>query len=332
MKRILTALLSAALCVPSSAGAADDIRVIADGGELSFEAAPRIVEGRTLVPMRAVFEALGADVFWDGISRAATGTKGSAAVTVMIDSPELIKNGERITLDVSTALIDGYTFVPLRAVAEAFGCEVSWDGAARIVSIETEPSQVSKIPPYSGEPYAALNGNEPYFEPEELTEEPFEIYSELDALGRCGEAYANICRELMPAEERGSIGSVKPAGWHTVKYDFIEGKYLYNRCHLIGFQLAGENANKRNLITGTRYLNAAGMLPFENLVADYVKETDNHVLYRVTPIYDGDNLIANGVRIEARSVEDDGIRFNVFCYNVQPGVIIDYRTGESRAE
>ncbi|MBO5461599.1 MAG: DNA/RNA non-specific endonuclease, partial [Ruminococcus sp.] len=150
-------------------------------------------------------------------------------------------------------------------------------------------------------------------------------------LGRCGEAYANICQELMPTEERGNISSVKPSGWVNAEYDFIDGKYLYNRCHLIGFQLAGENANECNLITGTRYFNVEGMLPFENMIADYVKETENHVLYRVTPIYEGSNLVASGVQMEAKSVEDDGegILFNVYCYNVQPGVEIDYATGES---
>lgn len=187
---------------------------------------------------------------------------------------------------------------------------------------------------YSGDAYIVINDNIPFFDESELTTEPFEIYSDLDYLGRCGAAFANICIDIMPAEERGSIGSVKPTGWHTVKYDFVEGKYLYNRCHLIGYQLAGENANEKNLITGTRYLNVTGMLPFENMVADYVKETDNHVFYRVTPYFEGENLVAKGVLMEAESVEDagDGVCFNVFCYNVQDGVVIDYATGESREE
>ena len=190
------------------------------------------------------------------------------------------------------------------------------------------------IPAYSGKPYIELNNNEPGFYSYELTTEPFEIYNELDSLGRCGQAYANVCKEIMPTEERGKIGMIKPLGWHTVKYDFIDGKYLYNRCHLIGYQLSAENANERNLLTGTRYLNISGMLPFENMVADYVRETNNHVLYRVTPIFEGDNLLALGVQIEALSVEDNGngIKFNVFCYNVQPGVGIDYAKGESHAE
>lgn len=187
------------------------------------------------------------------------------------------------------------------------------------------------IPEYSGNPYVELNGNLPYFTDEELSTTAFELYSELDSLGRCGAGYANICKEIMPTEERGSIGMVKPTGWHTVKYDCITDRYLYNRCHLIGYQLAGENANEKNLITGTRYLNVDGMLPFENEVADYVNDTDNHVLYRVTPVFSGDNLVASGVIIEAKSVEDNGagVQFNVYCYNVQPGISIDYIDGQS---
>lgn len=191
---------------------------------------------------------------------------------------------------------------------------------------------LSKIPEFDNNPYVIINDNKPFFESDEkYSTEAFENYSELDSLGRCGAAYANICTELMPTEERGEIGSIKPTGWHSVKYDFVDGKYLYNRCHLIGFQLAGENANKKNLITGTRYLNVEGMLPFENMIADYVKETDNHVLYRVTPIFNPLELVARGVLMEAYSVEDegDGICFCVYCYNNQPGVNINYLTGES---
>jgi len=198
------------------------------------------------------------------------------------------------------------------------------------------PAAVSleDIPAYSGEPYVILNDNWPDFDAEDLTTEPFELYSELDYLGRCGVAYANICLEIMPTEPRGDIGQVKPSGWQTVKYDCVDGKYLYNRCHLIGFQLAGENANGKNLITGTRYLNVTGMLPFENDVADYVRRTDNHVLYRVKPVFVGTELVARGVQMEAYSVEDagDGVCFNIFAYNVQPGVAIEYATGESWLE
>ena len=197
------------------------------------------------------------------------------------------------------------------------------------------PTAVSvlDVPEFSGEPYVVLNGNEPDFTDEEKTTESYEHYSDLDSLGRCGVAEANIGQDLMPTEKRGAIGQVKPTGWHTVKYDQVEGKYLYNRCHLIGYQLTGENANEKNLITGTRYLNVEGMLPFENMVADYVKETGNHVLYRVTPVFEAEELVARGVQMEAWSVEDegDGVCFNVYVYNNQPGVEIDYRTGESRA-
>ena len=193
---------------------------------------------------------------------------------------------------------------------------------------------LDSIPAYSGQAYVEINDNQPSFTKDELITESFEEYSPLDSLGRCGAAYANVGLDTMPTEDRGSIGQVKPSGWQTVKYDCVDGKYLYNRCHLIGYQLTAENANKENLITGTRYLNVDGMLPFENLVADYVKETENHVLYRVTPIFEGDNLVASGVQMEAMSVEDDGegVCFNVYCYNVQPGVVIDYATGDSWLE
>lgn len=187
------------------------------------------------------------------------------------------------------------------------------------------------IPAYDGKAYVAVNNNEPFFTDSDMVTTAFENYSDLDSLGRCGVAYANICKEIMPTEKRGKIGMIKPSGWHTVKYDVIKDRYLYNRCHLIGYQLAGENANPKNLITGTRYLNVEGMLPFENLVADYVNNTGNHVLYRVTPMFSGSNLVANGVLIEAKSVEDNGggILFNVYCYNVQPGVGINYENGDS---
>ena len=181
---------------------------------------------------------------------------------------------------------------------------------------------LAAIPAYSGEPYAVVNGNIPYFTDSDMTSESFEYYSDLDELGRCGTAYSSVGTDLMPTEKRGSISKVKPSGWQVSKYDFVDGKYLYNRCHLIGYQLTAENANEKNLITGTRYLNVDGMLPFENLVADYVKETENHVLYRVTPVFEGNNLVASGVLMEAESVEDagDGVEYCVYVYNVQPGV------------
>ncbi len=196
---------------------------------------------------------------------------------------------------------------------------------------EVSPLDMQSIPAYADQPYVAVNENVPVFSMSEANAGAFEEYSDLDSLGRCGDAFANIGQETMPSAERSSIGQIKPSGWQTVKYDCVDGNYLYNRCHLIGYQLSGENANEKNLITGTRYMNVEGMLPFENMVADYIQETGNHVLYRATPVFEGDNLVASGVQLEAMSVEDsgEGIFFNVFCYNVQPGVTIDYATGDS---
>ena len=190
------------------------------------------------------------------------------------------------------------------------------------------------IPQYSQQPFITLNNNIPWFNESDKITVAFEKYSELDNHGRCGVAFVCVCREIMPIEERGEIGNIKPSGWHTVKYDIVDGKYLYNRCHLVGYQLSGENANPQNLITGTRYLNIEGMLPFENMVSEYVENTGNHVLYRVTPLFEDSNLLSRGVVIEAYSIEDngEGICFNVFCYNVQPGIIIDYSTGASYVE
>ena len=243
-----------------------------------------------------------------------------------------------------------FLLIILLCMAVLMGCKSpgteaskNFDTAASIEGISKEvyssqPSggleqanQVKDIPDYSGEPYFVINENQPSFSEGDYTTSSSESYSDLDDLGRCGVAFANIGTNLMPTEDRGSIGQVKPSGWQTVKYDNVDGKYLYNRCHLIGYQLTGENANKLNLITGTRYMNVEGMLPFENMVADYIKETNNHVLYRVTPVFNGDDLVARGVQMEAVSVEDkaDGICFNVFVYNVQPGITIDYVTGKS---
>lgn len=190
------------------------------------------------------------------------------------------------------------------------------------------------VPDYNGCTYVEINGNKPFFDNEDFDMSTFEQYSELDSLGRCGVAYANISRELMPTEKRGNIGSVKPSGWVQNKYPDIvncDPPYLYNRCHLIAYCLTAENANEKNLITGTRYMNVEGMLPFEEEVAKYLDKYDNHVLYRVTPIFEGNNLLANGVLMEAYSIEDngDGVCFCVYCYNVQPGVVIDYKTGKN---
>ena len=213
----------------------------------------------------------------------------------------------------------------------ALGSKDKVDGPQEDLVNNNSYVSLDAIPAYDGKAYVAINNNEPFFTDSDMTTTAFENYSDLDSLGRCGVAYANICKDIMPTEERGKIGMIKPSGWHTVKYDVIKDRYLYNRCHLIGYQLAGENANPKNLITGTRYLNVEGMLPFENLVADYVNNTGNHVLYRVTPMFSGSNLVANGVLIEAKSVEDNGggILFNVYCYNVQPGVGINYENGDS---
>ena len=214
------------------------------------------------------------------------------------------------------------------------GCSYNQSGLdTQAIQENTQKSyELTDIPAYAGNSFVILDDNKPAFSKKDRERtDAFETYSDLDELGRCGVAYANICKELMPTEERGAIGMVKPTGWHTVKYDNVEGKYLYNRCHLIGYQLAGENANEKNLITGTRYLNVTGMLKFEDQVADYVNETNHHVLYRVTPVFEGDNLVASGVEMEAYSVEDkgEGVSFHVFLYNVQPGITIDYATGES---
>lgn len=211
------------------------------------------------------------------------------------------------------------------------GCSNTSDINQETSRLVTETISLENIPDYTGSPYVMINDNLPEFDEAEITTSSYEFFSELDSLGRCGVVMACIGQDIMPTEDRGSIGFIKPSGWKTKKYDFVDGKYLYNRCHLIGFQLTGENDNENNLITGTRYLNVEGMLPFENLVADYVKETNNHVMYRVTPIYENNNLVANGVQMEGYSVEDQGagVSFNVFCYNVQPGVKIDYANGNS---
>ena len=195
----------------------------------------------------------------------------------------------------------------------------------------TTSFDLSSIPEFTNEPYVVLNDNQPEFTEDDFKKDIFEEYSQLDYLGRCGPAFAKVGIETMPTEERGEIGGIKPSGWQTVKYDSVDGKYLYNRCHLIGYQLTAENANEKNLITGTRYMNVEGMLPFENMVAEYVRETQNHVLYRVTPIFEGENLVASGVQIEAKSFEDNGqtICFNVYVYNNQPGIKIDYTNGNS---
>lgn len=215
----------------------------------------------------------------------------------------------------------------IKKICVSLICFLLFGGA---VSHTISNTPVKEIPAYTQTHYTEQNDNVPSFD--ELSTESFEIYSDLDYLGRCGVAYACIGKDLMPKEDREEIGHIKPSGWHTVKYNgLVEGNYLYNRCHLIGYQLTGENANEKNLITGTRQFNVEGMLPFENMVAEYVRETGNHVMYRVTPVYEGTNLVASGVQMEAYSVEDkgSGVNFNVFVHNVQDGISIDYATGES---
>lgn len=215
------------------------------------------------------------------------------------------------------------------------GCSLDYSSEnVKNNSKENISFSLEEIPEFNGSPYILINNNMPEFDKEDYTTEAFENYSELDKLGRCGSAFANVCKEIMPTEERGAIGMIKPSGWQTVKYDFVDGKYLYNRCHLIGYQLSGENDNEKNLITGTRFLNVEGMLPFENMVDNYVDSTGNHVLFRVTPIYEGNNLVASGIQMEAWSVEDEGkgICFNIFVYNSQPGIVINYSNGESKID
>lgn len=256
------------------------------------------------------------------------GCGSGAATQVMLKAEDSETESYVETVQTESAENDPGDETEIQAAAQV----QSDDSKQKVVHTGTASAfNAADVPAYSGEPYTAVNNNEPYFTSDNLTTEAFENYSELDALGRCGVAYANVCLETMPTEKRGSISEVKPTGWHSVKYDNVDGKSLYNRCHLIGYQLTAENANQQNLITGTRYLNVDGMLHFENMVADYVKETDNHVLYRVTPIFTGDNLVADGVLMEGYSVEDegDGICFCVYAYNVQPGITIDYATGDS---
>ena len=264
------------------------------------------------------------------------GCGSGAATQVMLKAEDSETESYVETVQTESAENDPGNEAEIKTAAEteiqAAAQVQSDDSKQKVVHTGTASAfNTADVPAYSGKPYTAVNNNEPYFTSDDLTTEAFENYSELDALGRCGVAYANVCLETMPTEKRGSISEVKPTGWHSVKYDNVDGKSLYNRCHLIGYQLTAENANQQNLITGTRYLNVDGMLPFENMVADYVKETDNHVLYRVTPIFTGDNLVADGVLMEGYSVEDegDGICFCVYAYNVQPGITIDYATGDS---
>lgn len=302
--------------------------------------APVIVNGRTMVPIRAIIEAFGGTVTWEESSKSVILTMKDDEITLVIDSGVAYLNNNAQTLDTAPTIINGRTMLPIRFVAEGFNLGVAWDGGSQTVYIiknsfdEEEYQNLMKVlPEYNGVPYTQINNNIPYFRDYEIIPGSFEYYSELDDLGRCDVCMASIAADIMPTGERESISSVTPTGWINESYDFIDGNYLYNRCHLIGYQLTGENANERNLITGTRYLNVEGMLPFENMVDDYIDITGNHVMYRSTPVFSGSNLVADGVLMEAYSVEDDGqgISFCVYCYNVQPDISIDYSTGANSA-
>ena len=306
--------------------------------DLGRDTAPVIINGRTLVPIRAIIEAFGGSVAWDEPTKTVTLTEEDDVIKLIIDSNTAYLNNSAYTLDTAPTIINGRTMLPVRFVAEGFNLGVAWDSAQKKVSIirdaftdEEYNYLMSVLPEYSGDAYAEINNNVPLFKDYEIIGGSFEYYNELDELGRCNVTLASVSEDLMPTEERGNISSVKPTGWKNKRYDNVPGGYIYNRCHLIGFQLTGENANERNLITGTRYLNVEGMLPFENLVDDYIEETKNHVMYRSTPVFTDDNLVADGVLMEAYSVEDNGagISFCVFCYNVQPEITIDYKTGDN---
>ena len=299
---------------------------------------PIVTNGRTLVPIRAIIEAFNGTVGWDESTQTATLTVKDDVIKLVINSNTAYLNGEIKTLDVAPVIINERTMLPIRFVAESFNLGVAWEEESETVFIvrngfdQQEYNELIKIlPRYSGMAYTTINNNVPYFEDYEIINGSFEYYSNLDSLGRCNVAFASVSTDIMPTGERESISSVTPSGWHNKAYDVVEGQYLYNRCHLIGYQLTGENANERNLITGTRYLNINGMLPFENMIDDYIEQTGNQVMYRVTPVFKDNNLVADGVLMEAYSVEDEGkgISFCVYCYNVQPNITIDYLTGYS---
>ncbi len=299
---------------------------------------PVVTEGRTLVPIRAIIEAFDGVVGWDAAAQTVELVMDDDVITLVINSKTAYLNNESHTLDVAPVVINGRTMLPIRFIAESFNLGVAWESDTQTVTIvrnsfdEYEYNRLmSMVPAYSGSPYVKINNGTPFFKEYEIIGGSFEYYSKLDELGRCDVTMASISEDIMPAGERESISSVTPTGWMNKKYDVVSGGYIYNRCHLIGYQLTGENANERNLITGTRYLNIDGMLPFENMVDDYVEETDNHVMYRVTPVFTENNLVADGVLMEAYSVEDAGIgiSFCVYCYNVQPQIYIDYKSGDN---
>ncbi len=320
----------------------DDPMMEVNGIETEIDAGrgttPVIKNDRTLVPIRAIIEAFGGKADWEEDTKSVLLTLREDSIKLGIDQSVAYFNDTRKTLDVAPTVINDRTMLPVRFVAEAFRLGVAWDEETKTVTVvqngfeEDEYSRLMEIlPEYQGRAYTEVNQNTPFFKDYERIRGSFEYYSDLDEIGRCDVCFASVGKDLMPTEERESISSVTPTGWVNRQYPAIDGGYLYNRCHLIGFQLTGENANKRNLITGTRTMNVEGMLPFEDEIADYVESTGNHVVYRVTPVFQGSNLVADGVLLEAYSVEDEGrgISFCVFCYNVQQGITIDYATGES---
>lgn len=301
---------------------------------------PIVTNGRTLVPIRAIIEAFDGVVGWEESTQSVLLTMEDDTIKLVINSNVAYLNNKAETLDVAPTVINGRTMLPIRFVAEGFNLGVAWDSSTQTVSIIRNTfddneynSLMSVLPKYSGQAYTQINNNKPFFKEYEIINGSFEYYSNLDELGRCDVCFASIATDIMPTEEREGIGSITPTGWINASYDNVDGGYLYNRCHLIGYQLTGENANERNLITGTRYLNIDGMLPFENDIAEYIEKTGKRVLYRSTPVFTGNNLVADGVLLEAYSVEDEGqgISFCVYCYNVQPEIDIDYATGASSA-
>jgi len=302
------------------------------------DTAPAIVNNRILVPIRAIVESFGGTVGWDGNTNTVLLTMDDTQISLKIGQDTAYINRKEYKLDAVPDVINQRTMLPVRFVAEGFNLGVSWEQDAKRVTIikntftDDEYDRLMELlPKYSNSPYVVINDNKPFFKDYEIIKGSFEYYSNLDDLGRCGVCMASVGDDLMPTEKRESISSVKPTGWINKAYDWVDGGYIYNRCHLIGFQLTGENANKRNLITGTRTMNVAGMLPFENMVANYVDKTDNNVVYRVTPVFTGDNLVADGVLLEGYFIDEDkkGLSFCVYCYNVESGVVIDYKTGDN---
>lgn len=324
------------LCIDNPIMKINGVKTEIDTGR---DTSPLVIDGRTLVPIRSIIEAFDGKVEWDAVTQTVRLSMYDDVISLTINSNTAYLNNTSHTLDVAPCIINERTMLPIRFIAEGFNLGVAWESDSRTVTIirnffdDKEYSYLkSVLPEYSGSPYVNVNNGTPFFKEYEIIGGSFEYYSDLDNLNRCGVCMASVGEDIMPTGERESISSVTPTGWINATYDIISGKYLYNRCHLIGYQLTGENANKRNLITGTKYLNIEGMLPFENKIDDYIEDTGNNVMYRVTPVFEDNNLVADGVLLEAYSVEDNGkgISFCVYCYNVQPSIIIDYATGSSR--